>query len=153
MSGWPLVSDQLASAQGWVGGSKTPPLCCHCWEHSPGLRPTVRQSSLSLGGWWELARAWLYLQFKRSYSIGAKDEAAATLSVVLSPMAEGLQGHPAHRGILQCRGEGHAGRVHNSDVLRVCSRDELFAIDSPVPKAASYLRAFSCAGLCMLQGR
>ena len=55
-----------------------------------GSGPQLGRAVLLMGGWWELARAWLYLQFKRSYSIGAKDEAAATLSVFLSPMAEGL---------------------------------------------------------------
>lgn len=50
-----------------------------CWECSPRLREVLWD------GWWELARAWLYLQPRWKCSTGAKGEAAATSRVVLSP--------------------------------------------------------------------
>jgi len=124
-SGHPLVSDQLevwshlATAQGCGDGSKTAPLHCACWERFPGLRSVVWQGSFVTGWLMGATRTWLYLQLKRRYSAGAKDEAAATLSVVLSLAAEDVKGRRAHWAISWCRGGGHPGRVDNPETCSV----------------------------------
>lgn len=97
-----LSPDQLRERRckgGWLG-PKQPLFTVLAGNASPGSGP----------GWFVTGRLagatgnWLYLQFKRRYSVGVEDKAAAAVSVVLSPMAEDVQGGWA----ISQRRAGHA---------------------------------------------
>lgn len=87
-----------------MAGSKPAPLHCAGWERAPRLRSMVRQGGFVTGRLAGATGNWLYLQFKRRYSVGVEDRAAATFSVVLGPMAEDGQGGWA----ISQRRPGHA---------------------------------------------
>lgn len=97
--GHPLVPGRvdawsgLSTARWRVDGSR-----------SPGLPSLLGQGGFVMGGLAGPARARLHLQFKRRDGIGARGEAAATLSVVWSPMAAGVHGGHAHRAVSMTHG-------------------------------------------------